>query len=461
MQSAVETLSPTRVKLTVEVPFDELKPSLDAAYKNLAGQVKIPGFRQGKVPPRILDQRVGRGAVLAEAVEDAIPRFYSEAVRTNEVTVLGQPEVDVTQFADGDPLIFTAEVDVAPTIELPPYDDLAVTVDDAETVDDKVEDQLASMRDRFATLVGVENRPVQTGDYVSIDLVATVGGEPVEGGETSGMSYEVGSASLIDGLDDAIVGATVDEERTFQTTLVAGEHAGATADVTVTVRSLKEKSLPELDDDFASMASEFDTLEQLRSDLRGRLERVAKLQQGMQARDKVLEALLERVDVPMPEKVLEAEVDYRNHEMQHQLEQAGLTLSAYLEHQGQTQEEHDAEVRTNAVSSMKAQFVLDAIADKEELGVDDAELTETVVRRAQQAGMPPDQYANQIVQSGRLGVLVAEVRRSKALAQVLKSATVTDASGNVIDLESLYDTPAAPVADDEPDPTDEPDGDDT
>ena len=461
MQSAVETLSPTRVKLTVEVPFDELKPSLDAAYKNLAGQVKIPGFRQGKVPPRILDQRVGRGAVLAEAVEDAIPRFYSEAVRTNEVTVLGQPEVDVTQFADGDPLIFTAEVDIAPTIELPAYDDLAVTVDDAESVDDKVDDQLASMRDRFATLVGVENRPVQTGDYVSIDLVATVGGEPVEGGETSGMSYEVGSGSLIDGLDDAIVGANVDEARTFQTTLVAGEHAGSTADVSVTVRSLKEKSLPELDDDFASMASEFDTIDQLRADLRGRLERVAKLQQGMQARDKVLEALLERVDVPLPEKVLESEIDYRNHEMSHQLEQAGLTLSSYLEHQGQTQEEHDAEVRTNAESSMKAQFVLDAIADKEELGVDDAELTETVVRRAQQAGMPPDQYANQVVQSGRLGVLLAEVRRSKALAQVLKSATVTDASGNVIDLESLYDTPAAPAAEDEPDPTTEPDGDDT
>jgi trigger factor len=436
VKSAVETLSPTRVKLTVEVPFDELKPSLDSAYRKIGQQVRVKGFRPGKVPARVLDQYVGRGAVLEEAVNEALPRFYGDAVRENEVDILGHPEIEVTQFNDGDQLVFTATVDVRPEFELPSYEGLPVTVDDAEVDDAKVDEQLQGLRDRFATLKTVE-RPAQGGDFVSIDLAATIGGEPVEDASATNLSYEVGSDSLVRGLDEAIIGLSAGETKEFETQLRAGDRGGEDAVATVTVRTVKEKEVPALDDAFAQTASEFDTIEELRADISERLGRIGRLQQGVQARDRALDALLERVDLPLPEHVLSDEVSYRKQTMSQQLQAAGLTREQYAEMEGRPIEEVDSEIEDGARNAIKAQFVLDAIARKEELNVNEGELTDTIVRRAQQAGVRADEYAQQVVDTGQLGALMGEVLRGKALALVLEHATITDESGRSVDLDSL------------------------
>jgi trigger factor len=444
MKSAVETISPTRVKLTVEVPFDELKPSLDSAYKKFSQQVRLKGFRPGKVPPAMIDPYVGRGAVLDEAVNEALPRLYGEAVRANDVDILGHPEIEVTQFNDGDQLVFTAEVDVRPEIALPDYDGLPVTVDDAEVSEDRVEEQLQSLRERFATLKGVE-RPAKAGDYVSIDLAATIDGEPVEDATATNLSYEVGSDSLVSGLDEAITGLSAGESKEFETQLRSGDSGGQSAVATVTVKSVKEKEVPALDDDFAQTASEFDTIDELRADVGERLSRVGRLQQGVQARDRALEALLAKVEVPIPEHVLGDEVSYRKQSMEQQLQTMGTTLERYAELEGKSIEDVDKEIQDGAREAIRAQFVLDAVARKEELQVGEAELTDTIVRRSQQAGMRADEYAQQVVNSGQLGSLMSEVLRGKALAHVLEHATITDESGRPVDLDSLtreFEAPA-------------------
>jgi trigger factor len=435
VQSAVETLSPTRVRLTVEVPFDELEPELKEAYKTIGGQVRVQGFRPGRVPPAILDQRVGRGVVIEEAVQQALPRLYTEAVSTAGVAPVGRPEVDITELADREKLTFTAEVDVRPDIELPAYDGLAVTVDEAAVSDADVDEQLDALRERFASLTPVE-RAAQPGDYLTLDLLAKVDGEEVPGGSATDLSYELGKDDLLDGLDDAVTGASAGDERSFTTTLLAGEFEGREADVEVTVKAVNERSLPEVDDTFAEGVG-FESAEALRDDVRTRIDRMKKLQQGVEARDKVLEALLEKIDVPLPPSVVESEQEFRREQAKQQLAQAGLTLDLYLEQEGKNEEEFDEEVREGAESAVKAQLVLDAVADKEQLDVNDAELTEQVVRRAQQAGVSPDQYAQQVVQSGQLAGLVSEVRRGKALATVMSAATVTDSAGAAVDLEAL------------------------
>jgi trigger factor len=441
VKSAVETLSPTRVKLTVEVDFDELTPNLDSAYRKVAGQIRIPGFRPGKVPPRIVDQRVGRGVVLEEAVNEAIPQFYGQAVDEAEVRVLSQPEIEVTKFGDGEQLTFTAEVDVRPTIELPELDGLPVTVDDVVVSNEDVEEQLKSLADRCATLTTVE-RAARDGDFVTIDLAITADGEPVEDGVASGLSYEVGSGNLIDGLDSAIVGLSADETAQFDAPLI-GAYADKAGRASVTVKAVREKQLPTIDDDFAQEASEFDTLDELRADLRTRLERVRRLEQGMQARDKMLETLLSKVDIPLPERVVDGEIEARGNNLEQQLAANGLTLEAYLASQNETQEEHDTHVRADVERDLRTQFVLDAIAAKEDLSIEEPELTEYIVRRASRLGVSPDEYANQLVRSGTVPLAVADVLRSKALAQVLERAAITDASGRAVDLKQLEGDAAA------------------
>jgi trigger factor len=446
VKSDLETLNPTRVKLTVEVPFEELTPSLDAAYRKIGGQVTIPGFRKGKVPPRVIDQRFGRGAVLEEAVNEALPDLYGRAVEENDVQVIGQPEVDVTELADGQRLVFTAEVDVRPDFELPDYDGLEVTVDDAEVTDADIDEQLEGLRERFATLTGVD-RPAADGDFVSMDLAATVGGEAVDELTAKGLSYQVGSGSLLDGLDEAVTGLSAGETRDFQTTLVGGDHAGEEATVTVEVKSVKERELPELDDDFAQTASEFDTLEELRDDVRGRIGEMKSVQQGVQARDRVLEALLAKLDIPLPENVVKAEIDARNHNLTHQLEAAGMSRDDFLSAEGQSAEEFDSDVEKRTREAMTAQFVLDKVVEKEQLSVNEQELTDHIVRSASRYGMGPDQFAQQIVQAGQVPVLVSEVVRGKALALVLERAKVTDESGRAVDLEALREDSPTQVGD--------------
>ena len=436
MKSSVETLSPTRVKLAVEVPFDELKSSLDEAYKAIGSQVRVPGFRPGKVPARIIDQRVGRSAVLEEAINKALPKAYSDAVRETGVKALGQPDIEVTTLEDNDHIAFTAEVDVRPDITVPAYDNLAVTVEDAVVTDDELTEQLDELRARFGTLNSVD-RPVRTGDFVSIDLNATVDGEPVEGGSAQGLSYEVGSGNLIEGLDDAILGKSAGDTAEFASQLAFGDHAGSDAQINVVVNSVKERELPEVDDEFAQLASEFDTVDELKADLRTRLDRVKVLGQGAEARDKVLELLVEQTEVPLPESSVQAEIEWREHDVVHQLGHDDAAFENYLQTEGKTKDEFTAELREVAEKSVKTQFVLDSIADAEAVSVSDAELTEYIVRQAQRYNMAPQEFADQIVQAGNIGALVADVRRNKALATVLEAANVTDQSGNEVDLSAL------------------------
>ncbi|MDA3646493.1 trigger factor [Saccharopolyspora indica] len=437
MKSTVEHLSPTRVRINVEVPFDELKPNFDRAYKALAQQVRIPGFRPGKVPARVLESRIGRGPVLDEVVNEAVPAKYLEAVNSSEVRTLGRPDIEVTKIEDGAEIAFTAEVDVRPEITVPAFGELSVSVDDVEVTEDEVTEQLDSLRARFGTLAGVD-RAAQDGDFVSIDLSATVDGEEVEDAQTSGLSYEIGSGQLIEGIDEALIGASEGDTKTFTTNLVAGEHAGKDAEVTVKLNSVKERQLPEADDEFAQLASEFDTVDELIADLRERLGKVKKMQQGMQARDKVLDALLETVEVPLPEKVVESEVEVRQHDAVHPFDHDEKRFEEWLEQQEKTREQFDAETREEAEKAVRTQLVLDTIADAEDVSVSDDELTQRIIYQAQRFGVSPDQFVQQAQQSGQLGALYADVRRSKALFSVVRQATVTDAAGNELDLDELF-----------------------
>ena len=450
MKSTVEQLSPTRVKINVEVPFDELKSNFDRAYKKIAQQVRIPGFRPGKVPARVLESRIGRAPVLDEVVNEVIPAKYMEAVQAGDVRTLGRPEFEVTKLEDREVLEFTAEVDVRPEIALPDFSAITVSVDDVELDEAEVDEQLDELRARFGTLTGVD-RPAENGDFVSIDLAADVDGEEVADATTSGLSYEVGSGQLVEGIDDAIIGAAEGETKKFTTKLVAGEHAGKDAEVSVTIQSIKVRELPEADDEFAQMASEFDTLDELKSDLRERLGRVKKMQQGVQARDKVLESLLENTEVPMPEAVLDGEIENRKHDAVHQFDHDEDAFAKALEADGKTVEEFDAEVREESEKAVRTQLLLDTIADEEKVEVNDGELTERIVYQAQRFGVSPDEYVQRAQQSGQLGAIYADVRRGKALASVVRGATVTDSAGEPIDLDELFGPqeqaePAADVA---------------
>ncbi|MFJ8508701.1 trigger factor [Streptomyces avermitilis] len=456
MKSAVETLNPTRVRLTVEVPFEELKDSLDAAYKKINQQVTVKGFRKGKIPARVIDQRFGRGAVLEEAVNDALPKFYTEAVNEAELNPLGQPEVDITELKDGETLNFTAEVDIRPTIEIPDYSGIEVEVDAVEVSDEDVEKAVTELRERFASTSPVE-RAAEDGDVVTLDLEAKVDGEVLEDGVAEGVSYTIGSGELLDGIDDAVKGLEAGGETTFTSELKGGSAAGKEAEVTVKISQVAARELPELDDDFAQLASEFDTLEELKADSRKRLENMKQYDQATQAQERVLEKLLELAEVPVPEKLLEDEINTRKHNLEHhQLGQMGLDLEKYLEIQGKTVEEFDAETKEAAVKGIKTQFVLDELVNKEKLNVSQEELTEHLMRRAASSGMSPDQFAQAVVEGGQVPMLVGEVARGKALAVVVEAATVKDTNGEIVDLddededESTPETTEAAEAAEEP-----------
>ncbi|HEU5038529.1 MAG TPA: trigger factor [Nocardioides sp.] len=450
MKSAVETLSPTRAKLTVEVPFEELKPSLDAAYKQIAKQINVPGFRRGKVPPAVIDRQVGRGAVLDQAINEVVPQKYVEALQANDLQPLAQPEIEVTKFEDNAALEFTAEVEVRPEITLPEYDGVEAEVEDIELTDEEVQEQVEALRERFATLQDVE-RPAADGDFVVLDLVATKDGEPVPGAEVTGMSYRVGRGGMLDGLDEALAGMAAGDEKTFTSQLVGGDLVGEDVDVQVKVAQVQEQELPELDDEFAQMASEFDTVDELTADVRERLGRGKRLEQAAAARDAVLEVLLEKVEVPLPEIVVTDELNARRRNIEQQLAFAGITMEKYLEDEEQTQEEFEAELERRVRDAVAAQFILDEIAKKEEFGIEQAELSEHLVRRAQQSGQEPQEFANHMFEHNHIPDLVQEILRGKALARIVESAVVKDASGNVVELKNLRPdgTIGEPEAEDE------------
>ncbi|MDR3655768.1 MAG: trigger factor [Mycobacterium sp.] len=437
MKSSVEQLSPTRVRINVEVPFTELEPEFQRAYKELAKQIRLPGFRPGKAPAKLLEARVGREAMLDQVVNEALPARYGQAVAESEVHPLGQPDIEVTKKQYGQELAFTAEVDVRPKLTLPELGALQITVDPVEVSDDDVEAELQSLRARFGTLAGVD-RPVADGDFVSIDLSATVDGEEVPGAAAQGLSHEVGSGRLIGGLDEALVGLAVDESREFAAKLATGEHEGQDAQVTVTVRSIKERELPEPDDEFAQLASEFDTIDGLRSNLRDQVARVKRAQQAEQIRDATLDALLEQVEVPLPEAIVQAQVDSAVHNALHGLDHDEARLEEALAEQGKSREQFETEARTAAETDVKRQLLLDALADELEVQVGQDDLTERLVMTSRQYGIEPQQLFGYLQENNQLPAMFADVRRGLAIAAAVEAATVTDTDGNTVDTSEFF-----------------------
>jgi len=426
VKSAVENLTATRVKLNVEVPFEELKPSIDAAYKTVASQIQVPGFRKGKVPSKIVDQRVGRGYVLETAINDGLNGWYQAAVQETGVRPLSRPEVEITEVpdpsaTDGE-LKFQVEIDVRPEVELPDYAGIKIEVAAAESSDADVDKALDELRGRFGTLATVD-RPAAEGDFLTIDITATIDGAEID--SATGLSYQVGAGTMLEGLDEAVTGLSVDEEAIFDTTLVGGDHAGESAQVKVVVKSVKERELPEANDDFAQLASEFDTLTELREDLAKQAAESKVVDQGVEARDKVLDKLVELIEVPVPDSVVEE-----------QLEAHFNPENAHGEGEHDT-EEHRAEVKANTARAFQNEIILDAIADKEEVNVSQSELIDYIVSTASQYGMDPNQFAQIIDQSGQVPMMVSEVRRRKALAVVLGQAEVVDSEGNKVDLSDF------------------------
>jgi trigger factor len=426
VKSSVEVLSPTRVRLDVEVAYSELESHVAIAYKKVAAQVNIPGFRKGKIPASMIDQRVGRGTVIDEAINSALPEFYGQAAREHKVAVIGRPEVDVKEFVDNEKLVFAVEVDVRPEVVLPDFSKITIEVDNVKVEDSDVDEQIESLRTRFGTLTTVE-REIKMGDFATLDMTAFINGAEVDGGQANDISYEVGSDKMIPGLDEILIGMKTGDVKQFETELV-GQQEGEKGEVKATVKAVKERELPPVDDAFAKLASEFDTLAELKADFVVRLERVKKMEQGAQARDRLVEKLLADNEIPVPDNLVELEVN------------------DHLEGEGRMEDaEHRAEVDGQVRSSLKSDFLLDAIVQAEDVQISEIELTEYLVRTSQRYGMAPQQFAEELQKAGQIQQLVAEVTRAKALASVLGRITVKDASGKVIDLEELAPKPANPA----------------
>lgn len=421
MKSAIENLSNTRVKLTIELSKEDLAPSIESAYSRIASQVNIPGFRKGKVPSRIIDQRFGRGVVLEEAVNDAIPSTLAQALIDNNIVQLGRPEVDVTSLDDEAGLVYTAEVDIRPEFELPVFSDLKVVVDNAEVTDEQVEEQLTELRGRFGSLKTVE-RAAKDGDVILIDLRGTHNDEPVEDITANALSYELGSDGMVPGFDDAVRGAKADEVRSFVFTPKNGEWTDKSIVVEVTVKSVRERELPAADDDFAQLASEFDTIGELRNDIKDRLGRIRLIEQAYQARDRARDALMEAVRLEVPDGVIKDEVDQHFQD-------------------GHGDEAHRAEYEASTRSDIKGRLILDKIVETEKVQVSNEEISEWLMNEARRYNMAADAFADELVKAGQVQGAVAEVRRIKALSVVLEQVSVVDMNGKEVDIKSVLRGP--------------------
>ena len=422
MTSALEKIDDTTVKLTVTLTEADIAPMMHHAYEHVGSQVQIPGFRKGKVPPKILEQRVGKGAIIEHAVNDGLPTWYSEAVQEQGLRPYGQPEVEVLSIpgVDDEGLEFVATVEVRPEVTLPAADSLTITVAPAEVSEEDVDARLTALRERFGTLTGVD-RPAAEGDFVTLDLAATVDGVDVDA--VQGTSYQVGQGNMLEGLDDVLIGLSAGEETTYEGPLAAGDHAGETATITVKVTAVKERQLPDADDDFAQLASEFDTVGELREDLREQAARIKTNNQAMEAREKLLVALTDATDFELPKKVIEAEV--HNH----------LESESRLE-----DDEHRAEVTEEASKALRVQILLDQLADDFEIEVEQSELLDYLLNASRQYNADPADFIEQVEKAGQIPAMVAEVARSKATAYALRRATVKDEAGKAVDLTPVIGT---------------------
>ena len=432
MKSSVDQLNDTRVKVTVEVPFSELGPELDKAYQALAQQINIPGFRRGKAPRQLIDARVGRGPVLEQVVNDMLPTRYGQAIEELDIKALGQPNIDITKLEDGDVIEFVAEVDVRPEFDLPDFSEISVEVPALGSTEERIDHELEHLRERFGSLKTVD-REAGDEDFITLNLSATVDGEEIEDTKVEDMSYRVGSGDLIEGLDEAVKGLKADESATFTSKLVFGEYADKDAEVTVTVTAVKERELPELDDDFAQMASEFDTVEELRADLASGAEESAKAEQAASIREEVLKVALEKTQFPLPASVVDEQVNAQVQQLMGQLGGDEALFEKLLEAQGTSREEFNEQTRTSAEEAVRTQLFLDVLAEKEEPEVTQDELNDHIVFTARRYGVEPQQFLMQLQQSGQLLNLVSDVRRGKALANAICSVTVKDSDGNDVD----------------------------
>ncbi|MGQ4560980.1 trigger factor [Dermabacteraceae bacterium P7054] len=420
MKTTVEKLDPTRAKLNVEVPFVELKPSVDKALKNISEQVNIPGFRKGKVPTRLIEERFGRPMIMQEAVNEALPELYRQAATEAGIRPLGQPDVSVEAVPGLEPaddesdLKFTVEVDVRPDIELPEFSGYEVEIEEPEVGESAVEERLEALRERFGTLVGVD-RPAAEKDFVSIDLVATIGDEEIETAE--GVSYRIGEGNMLEGLDEALTGLSADEETTFTSKLAGGERAGEEATIKVSVKSVKERELPEVDDEFAQLASEFDTVEELKADLAKQAEKDAEAGRLGIARAALVEKLLAELEIPVPQRIVDQE------------------LNSHLENEGKNSDDpHREEIRKDTEDALRAQFLLDVLSETREVNVTQQDFMNYMTQAAAQYGMDTSQFLQAILQSGQMEMIAAEVNRSKALDSVLAEVTVKNKDGKVVEL---------------------------
>ena len=417
MKSTVETLEPTKVRLTVEIPVEELKSEMDKAYKSIANQVSIPGFRKGHVPARIIDQRFGRAAVIEQVVNEVLPGQYSAAVSENELRPMSQPEVEVTEIPSttGEltgQLVFTAQVDVVPAFDIPEYGkDTVIEVDPVEVTDEDVQEELDALRGRFASLKTIK-RQAKTGDFATIDLVATINGEEVD--SVSDVSYEIGSGTMLDGQDTALRKTHAGDVVTFTSTLKGGEHEGEEAEVTLTVKSVKERELPEADDDFAQMVSEFDTIDELKEDLKKQAAQTKQSQQALQARDRLVENLLSRTEILLPESVIEHELSHR------------VAEDASAKAKKEAREAVEKEYRT--------EILAEELAKKNEVQVGQQELFDYAIQMSQNYGMDINRLFSDPQQ---ISAVVADLGRAKALIEVLSEVTVKDTAGNDVDLSEF------------------------
>ena len=435
MKTTVDKLSDTRVKLTVNVPFSELDKEIDAAYKAIAQQVSIPGFRKGKAPRQLIDARFGRGPVLEQVVNDMLPVKYEQAMKENDINPIGQPEVDIKQIEDNEFVEFTAEVDVQPDIEVPDFSKFKVSVAPLKSVDEATDEQVDQLRDRFGELKETK-RQLKTNDFAVIDLSAEIDGEEIEDAKVESMSYQIGSGNLVKGLDTALRGMKTGEDNTFTAKLQTGEHAGEEAEVSVHVQKTQERKLPEFDDDFAQMASEFDTADELREAIRTQAEESVKAQQAAEIRDEVLKAALEKVEFELPKTVVDDQVHNQYHQVLGQVGGDEKALAQLLEAQGTSREQFDKEARESAEDSVRTQLFLDAVAEQPE--VSQEELTEHIMFTARSYGMEPGQFMQQLQQANQLPNLFADVRRGKALAMAICNVQVEDTDGNAVDPKDYF-----------------------
>ena len=451
MPSTVEQISPTRVKVTITVPFADLAPAIDKAYKDISRNITVPGFRRGHIPSALIDQRYGRGAVLQEAINAQLPDLYNAAVSENGLHPLGQPEIDMSNLEDGQVVELTAEVDVRPDFTLPDIDGIAVRVDPAVVSDAAVAERLDLLRQRFATFSELD-RAAQKDDVVVLDIVASQNGVDVPDADAKGVSYVVGAGGIVDGLDDAVTGLAAGQSASFTTTLVGGPHEGQQADVTVSVVRVQQRQLPPVNNDFAQMVSEYDTVEEMMDGLREGLERIERAGQLNAARDKVLDAVLAEADFELPETVLADEVDSRRQDVEQQLARAGLSVERYLaesdEETATTPDEFWAGIAARSERALRARIVLDKVAEDEQVDVSQDDLSEFIVSRAMEDGITPDEEAKHMMEHDHVGEWVSEIRRGKAVDLLVRRAVVKDTDGRTLDLSLVRSdgTVAAPQA---------------